>query len=49
VRILENLQILAPGILGMAQKKSIGVGLENGLTDFMVSLRNGRSEQVAES
>jgi hypothetical protein len=33
----------------MAEEKSIGVRLENGLTDFVVSLRNGRSEQVAES
>ena len=49
VRVVENLQILAPGIFGMAEEKSIGVRLENGLTDFVVSLRNGRSEQVAES
>ena len=43
VRVVENLQVLAPDIPGMAEEKSIGVRLENGLTDFVVSLRNGRS------
>ena len=49
VRVVENLQILASHILGMAQKKSLGVRFENGLPDFVVFLRNGRSKQAAES
>ena len=49
VRVVKNFQILASHILGMAQKKSLGIRLENGLPDFVVSLRNGRSKQAAES
>jgi hypothetical protein len=48
MRILENLQILAPGILGVADEKSLALGFENSLPDFVVSLGHRRSQQVAE-
>jgi hypothetical protein len=48
MRILENLQISAPGILGVADEKSFALGLKNSLPDFVIALANGRSQQVAE-
>jgi hypothetical protein len=48
MRILENLQISAPGVLGVADEKSLALGLKNSLPDFVVSLGNRRSQQVAE-
>jgi hypothetical protein len=48
MRVLKNLQISAPGIIGVAEEKPFALGLKNSLPDFVVSLGNRRSQQVAE-
>jgi hypothetical protein len=48
MRVLKNLQISAPGIIGVAEEKPFALGLKNSLPDFVVSLGHRRSQQVAE-
>jgi hypothetical protein len=48
MRVIENFQIFALGILRVAEKKSVAVGFENSLPDFVVSLGHCCSKKVVE-
>ena len=48
VRVVENFQISASGILRVAEQKSVAVSFENSLPDFVVSLGNCCSKKVVE-
>lgn len=46
VRIPENLQIPATGVIRVVEEKSLVLRVKNNLPDFMESLADGRRQQI---